>query len=158
MNSVSEKIKSCVQEIQIGNAQLGVFSLSDTPPEYAPIFTLSYLGDAWYELWCRQLVLQRTDQSRSVNRRVVGLVRCEMQAQLAESLHPFLNVTEQQVFQRGKNSKVVSRPKNSSVKDYRAATGFECLVGYWYLSHQLDRFLHMMQTDPAQHLIQPLLQ
>ena len=68
------------------------------------------------------------------------MVRCEFQAKvLAEQLRPLLTEEEAEVCQRGRNAHVSHVPKNSSVADYHAATAFECLFGYLYLSGRLDR-------------------
>ena len=40
---------------------------------------------------------------------------------------------------RGKNTSKASVAKNASVEEYRASTGFECLLGYLKLTNQDDR-------------------
>ncbi|MBF0288122.1 MAG: ribonuclease III [SAR324 cluster bacterium] len=119
----------------------------------ASIFTLSYLGDAWYELWCRQMVLSLTKKPDAVHRKVTHIVCCQAQALLAAAIYPSLNSEEQKVFQRGKNRKDLSCPKNATMKDYRAATGFECLIGYWYLTENTNRFSSLMQKETVQELL-----
>jgi len=47
-------------------------------------FSLAYLGDAFFELWCRQKILQRVQNRRLVHQHVVQWVRCQTQAQLAK--------------------------------------------------------------------------
>ena len=60
-------------------------------------------------------------------------VRASAQSKAAEKMLPNLTETELDIYKRGRNAK--SRvPKNSSVADYRRATGMECLFGYLYLS------------------------
>ncbi|HBI62653.1 MAG TPA: ribonuclease III, partial [Lachnospiraceae bacterium] len=34
---------------------------------------------------------------------------------------------------------------NASIIDYRVATGFEALLGYLYLKHQMDRSLFLVK-------------
>ncbi|MBF0278394.1 MAG: ribonuclease III [SAR324 cluster bacterium] len=120
-------------------------------------FTLSYLGDAWYELWCRQMVLSQMQKPEFVHERVTHIVRCQAQAKVVKAIAPLLNHEEQLVFRRGKNRKTLTCPKNASVKDYRAATGFECLVGYWYLTQKTERFAALMQSEKVQTLIKKKL-
>lgn len=121
------------------------------------VFTLSYLGDAWYEIWCRQKVLSVVGQSNRVHSFVTELVRCQAQASIAQLILGHLNFEEQQIFRRGKNKKPLSSPKHATVKDYRTATGFECLVGYWFLNGQQDRFYHFMESQDVCNLIDRLL-
>ena len=116
-------------------------------------FSLAYLGDAFFELWCRQKILQRLKNRGQVHRHVVQWVRCQTQSQLAQLILPHLKSEEGKIFRRGRNSKAVSPPKHASIKDYRAATGFECLVGYWYLEKQTDRFEVLMnRTEIIEYL------
>ena len=107
-------------------------------------FALSYIGDASFELWCRQKILQRLKNRRLVHLHVVQWVRCQTQAHLALLIQPLLNTEEEIIYRQGRNSKTVSPPKNAVMKDYRAATGFECLVGYWYLEKKTKRFEELM--------------
>ena len=58
---------------------------------------------------------------------------------LTEVLMPLFTQDEMDVCLRGRNAHVSHVPKNSSVADYHAATAFECVFGYLYLSGRLDR-------------------
>ncbi|MBF0236314.1 MAG: Mini-ribonuclease 3 [SAR324 cluster bacterium] len=103
-------------------------------------FSLSYLGDAWYELWCRHYILRQCSSARNVHPRVVAMVRCQTQAEIMRLILPLLTLDEEIVFKRGKNVKPQTCPRHASVKDYRFATGFECLLGYWYVQNNTNRF------------------
>lgn len=110
-------------------------------------FSLAYLGDVFFELWCRQKILQRLDNRKQVHLHVVQWVRCQTQARIALLIQPFLNIEEEKIFRQGRNSKTISPPKHAAIKDYRAATGFECLVGFWYLEKQTKRFEELMKRS-----------
>ena len=43
------------------------------------------------------------------------------------------------------NAKSYTTAKNASVADYRRATGFEALMGYLYLTGQIDRMLQLIK-------------
>ncbi len=116
-------------------------------------FSLSYLGDAYYELWCRTLVLKRVQPPNTVHRQVVELVRCQTQAKIAKLALPFLNDEEKQAFEKGRKMKPLTVPGHATAKQYRWATGFECLVGYWYLRCDSDRFETVMQNEPVMDYI-----
>ena len=53
-------------------------------------FYLSYMGDALFELWCRQKILQRYQNRKLVHNYVVKLVRCQTQSQIATIILPVL--------------------------------------------------------------------
>ena len=109
------------------------------------IFAFSYLGDVVYELWCRQtILLYQQSPPPQVHQLVVNLVCCQSQAILAKQLYPLLTEEEQKIFRLGKNMKPNSRPRNASVAEYRLATAFECVIGFWYLQQQQSRFEMLM--------------
>jgi ribonuclease-3 family protein len=126
-------------------------SSGDTWREWSS-FGLAYLGDAVFEIWCRKYALQRSQSARQVHKWVVGLVRCQTQSKLASLWYELLSDEEQQVFRRGRNQKPQTRPKHATVEEYRLATGFECVVGYWHLQQQ-DRLNEMMNLQMSRKLI-----
>ena len=72
-------------------------------------------------------------------------VCCQTQAHLAQLIQTYpITLEERNIFRQGRNNKVFSSPKHASIGEYRAATVFECLVGYWYLCKQVNRFEELM--------------
>ena len=49
-----------------------------------------------------------------------------------------LTPEEMSIYRRGRNQKSVTHSKNSSIQEYRRATGFEALIGYLYLTEQYE--------------------
>ena len=84
-------------------------------------------------MWRRQNILLRFQNRKRVHLHVVQWVRCQTQAHLTQLIQRFLTIEERNIFRQGRNNKVFSSPKHASIGEYRSATGFECLVGYWYL-------------------------
>ena len=60
------------------------------------------------------------------------------------------------VYKHGRNAKSATSAKNSSIIDYRIATGFEALVGYLYLSHKLNRVLELVKLGMERTGLMPL--
>ena len=52
---------------------------------------------------------------------------------------------EESVYRRGKNSKPHTTAKNASVADYMKATGFEAVLGYLYLTGDMERALYLVK-------------
>ena len=50
---------------------------------------------------------------------------------------------EMSVYRRGRNQKSSTHSKNSSIQEYRRATGFEALIGYLYLTEQYERMIDL---------------
>ncbi len=120
-------------------------------------FSLSYLGDSYYELWCRQVILQRLKNRKQVHKYVVQWVRCQTQSRLVKIMMPYLTLEEKKIFRQGRNSKVFSIPKHASTREYRSATGFECLVGFWYLGKDIKRFEELMSKTEVQEYLESVL-
>ena len=123
----------------------------------ASTFTLSYLGDACYELWCRKLVTHHYSNPKQVHRKTVQLVRCQTQSKLIELFLPLLSEEEIQIYKKGRNSRPQNVPKSASVEEYRKSTGFECLVGFWMLRDESERFEQLMNDENVQPFIESFI-
>ena len=55
-----------------------------------------------------------------------------------------LTEEEKAVYRRGRNAKSVTMAKHATMKDYRMATGFEALMGYLYLTEQMERMAELL--------------
>ena len=111
------------------------------------------MGDAIFELWCRQKILERFQNRKLVHNFVVKLVRCQTQAEIVTIILPFLTTEEKKIYFRGRNGKIISIPKHATVKIYRKANGFECLVGYLYFNNETKRFEQLMnKTEVFAHI------
>ena len=66
-------------------------------------------------------------------------VSSSSQKELIEVLMPILTPKEISVYKSGRNSKVLSKPKNAKLDNYHSATGFEDLWGYLYLNKEFSR-------------------
>jgi len=116
-------------------------------------FYLTYIGDALFELWCRQKILDRYQNRKLVHNYVVQLVRCQTQAQIATIILPVLTPEEKKIYLQGRNGKVISIPKHATVKEYRKASGFECLVGYFFVIKKTKRFEQLMnKREVIEHM------
>ena len=120
-------------------------------------FYLSYMGDAIFELWCRQRILDRFQNRKIVHNYVVQLVRCQTQARIATIILPILTSEEKKIFYRGRNGKVISIPGHATVKEYRKANGFECLVGYLFVKKETERFEQLMNNSDVFDHIESLI-
>ena len=98
--------------------------------------SLAYLGDAVYELYVRSRYLYPAKKISDYHNQVVNCVRAESQAQLLQSLKPYLSEQEQDLVRRGRNA-AGRCPARLSPRIYQEATALEALIGYLYL------------TDPA---------
>ena len=113
--------------------------------EYSPL-ALAYIGDGIYELVIRTLVVNKGNkQVQKLHKETSALVQASAQSRMMRRLQEELTEEEHAVYKRGRNAKSVSPAKNQSVTDYRRATGFEALMGYLYLTEQMERMVELIQ-------------
>lgn len=96
---------------------------------------LALIGDGVYEIFVRSYILsENIDLSaHKIHVKAIGYVKAKSQSTIIHNLENDLTEEELYIFKRGRNTKSATVPKNADVRDYRAATGFESLVGYLYL-------------------------
>jgi ribonuclease-3 family protein len=106
---------------------------------------LAYLGDAVYEVFIRERVIQ-TGQIHAdrLHKSGVKYVCASGQAKAIKVLFSILSTEESALVRRAKNHKSATKPKNVDHVTYKWATAFEALVGYLYLSEQNERLADMM--------------
>lgn len=114
--------------------------------QYSPL-NLAYIGDAVYEVIVRTILMERGNAPVNVlHKRASRLVKAEAQKDAYYRMKELLTEEEQSVFRRGRNAKSYTSAKNATIGDYRVATGFEALFGYWYLTGQTERMLRMAKA------------
>lgn len=94
------------------------------------VMALAYLGDARHSLYVRRrLVDKGVAKSGELNELSLRYVTCEAQAEMLRIIEPHLLEDERDTYRRAANSSHLNRPKRAHAADYRAATGFEAVVG-----------------------------
>lgn len=112
---------------------------------YSPL-TFAYIGDAIFEMVIRTLIVEEGQQAaNALHKHTTKIVCAGTQAALAEALLADMTEEEQDVYRRGKNTKIHSSAKNASLSDYRKATGFEAVCGYLYLSDRTQRVVELVK-------------
>lgn len=112
---------------------------------YSPL-TLAYIGDCIFDVVIRSVVVLRGNRAvNGLHKSTSHIVKAKTQAEMIEALCPELTQEELAVYRRGRNAKSHSSAKNASLGDYHKATGYEALVGYLYLTGQLDRAIMLMK-------------
>lgn len=112
---------------------------------YSPL-TLAYIGDAVFEIVIRTLIVEKGQRAaNTLHKHTTKLVCAQTQAKMAESVYELLSEKEQDIYRRGKNTKINSSAKNASLSDYRKATGFEALCGYLFLMDDTKRVTELIK-------------
>ncbi len=107
--------------------------------EQSPL-AMAFVGDAVYSLLIREhLVTDKRHPINKLNKMSVNYVSAKGQFMALELISELLTEEEANMVRRGKNTSKASVAKHASVEEYRASTGFECLLGYLKLTNQDER-------------------
>lgn len=103
---------------------------------------LAYMGDAVYEVYIRKHLLELgrvkpNDLHRASTKYVTAKAQAAQLHRLRET--GFLTDEEETVAKRGRNAKSGHVPKNTDVVTYSHSTGFEAVIGFLFLTGQLER-------------------
>ena len=106
---------------------------------------LAFVGDSVFDLYVREYVRASGLNTHMLHREAVKFVSAHAQAEAFIAIEAQLTPQEEYIYRRGRNTKPTTVPKNAGVKDYRSATGLETLVGYLFLTGQLERLDELME-------------
>lgn len=106
---------------------------------------LAYIGDAIFELFVRNYLVNRKDgHVNEYHKESTYYVKAGAQSKIIHALEPDLTDDEWTIVKRGRNQKPATVPKNANLIDYRYATGFEALLGYLFYTGDNERLITVM--------------
>lgn len=114
------------------------------------ILSLAYLGDAVYELYVREYLLNKNIvKVKELQEKAVSYVSAKNQVRLLEQINSMLKEDELEYVKKGRNAKSHKAPKNTDILTYKHATGFETLIGYLYLNdkQRLEEIMQIILED-----------
>lgn len=108
---------------------------------------LAFVGDSVLELLVRQRLVEhhRLNPGR-LNAEKVKYVSARAQFREEQLLEPLFTEDERAVFRRGRNATKATVAKHASPEEYRASTGFECLLGWLYLRGDMARVQELFEA------------
>lgn len=108
----------------------------------------AYLGDAIWELFIREITILKTQNAKDLHKMTTDKVKAQYQCDLLVSLEEELTEDEQEIMRRARNLPVpVAR--RSMQAEYRMATAFEALIGWWHNNdkQRLDAILEKLKNN-----------
>ena len=101
---------------------------------------LAYIGDVVWEALVRTDLVLKKLNVHHMHDQCIRFVNAHAQAEWLALLRSTLTEEETEIVRRGKNAHAHhSAPKNQQPADYVAATAFEALLGYLYLTGNEER-------------------
>ena len=107
---------------------------------------LAFVGDAVYSAVIRtRLVAKGNQKTNDLHKHANTFVKASAQFEALKTLLPILTEQESDVVRRAVNYKTNNIAKHASIEEYKHATGFEALIGYLYISNQIERLEELIK-------------
>lgn len=102
---------------------------------------LAFIGDGIYEVFIRTYLVEQNREMlvHKLHVKAISYVKAHSQSEFIKAIESELTEEEMYFYRRGRNAKSGTVPKNADVQEYRAATGFEALIGYLYITEKTER-------------------
>ena len=97
----------------------------------------AHLGDAVWEVFVRDYVVLKTSNSKLLHKMTTDRVNAVFQKGILEFITGDLTEEEHELVRRARNLSIPIG-RRAIQHDYRLATAFEVLIGYWY-KHNTER-------------------
>ena len=107
---------------------------------------MAFIGDSVYTTYIKSIKLDLFSCKVNVlTKETSVLVNAKFQR---DSLFKIMNeLTEEEldIVKRARNSNIHTKAKNYSIEEYRYATAFEALIGYLYLTKDIERLNYLLR-------------
>lgn len=101
---------------------------------------MAFVGDSVYSTYIKTHILDLyTKKVNNLTKDTAKLVNASAQKEALFKVYDILTEDEKDIVRRARNSNIHTKAKNYTIEEYRHATAFEALIGYLYLSNQIDR-------------------
>lgn len=110
--------------------------------------TWAYIGDSVFELYVRDYLVKTTNlKPHKLHLKTIQYVKAQAQAQILSKISQDLTNEEKEIVKRARNTENHHIPKNANPTDYMYSTAFEGLIGYLYLTEQLERLNEILKLS-----------
>lgn len=107
--------------------------------------TLAFIGDAVHTLFIRSYFIKNSASIPEIQHNLSSnFCRAKSQSEALDYLGEFFNEQEKDLAKRTRNVKNHNASKNTSLEDYKKATAFEAVIGYLYLTNQIERLQDLL--------------
>lgn len=140
IDNIMDLIKD-IKDINVGS------NIKD--PQNENMLNLAYIGDVIYDLYISDNMIRLYNGKKKINdinKMIQSYLCAKGQARFVESLidKDILKDDELDIYRHARNAKSSTKSKNSSIVDYRKATGFEAMLGYLYYKNDTKRLMKIL--------------
>jgi len=101
---------------------------------------LAFIGDSVYSLLLRLNVLKEGKSLQAMHLKTSYSVSASAQTIALDEIMTALDDEEKDIVRRGRNAHAKHQaPKSATTAEYSASTGFEALIGFHFLTGNMDR-------------------
>ena len=109
---------------------------------------LAYIGDAYYELQIRLFLLNKgITNPNKLHKEAVKYVSASAHSKVMNVLKEELSEEELRIFCRGRNYNYKHSRKNLKLDEYLASSGYEAVIGYLYLTNNMERLEEIIKRS-----------
>ena len=94
----------------------------------------AHIGDSVWEVFVRSYTIYKTSNMKLLHKITTDRVNAVFQKEMLNFISQYLTEEEQELARRARNLSIPIGRKNIQA-DYRQATAFEVLIGYWYIEN-----------------------
>ena len=107
----------------------------------------AHIGDAVWEVFVRTYTIYKTSNAKLLHKITTDRVNATFQKNMLNLIISDLTEEENEMIRRARNLPIPIG-RRSIQADYRQATAFEVLIGYWYLHNKerLEYFYNFFKT------------
>ena len=99
--------------------------------EIMPLRNYAHIGDAVWEVFVRDYTILKTSNSKILHKITTDRVNAKFQKEMLNFITPQLTDEELEIARRARNLPIPIGRRHIQI-DYRQATAFEVLLGWWY--------------------------
>ncbi len=108
---------------------------------------LAYIGDTVWDTMIRYELIRKKLNVHHMHVECVRYVNAHAQARWLKAIEGGMTEPEKDIARRGRNAHAKHPvPKNQNPEDYAAATGFEAVIGFWYLTGRDEKIRDCINT------------
>ena len=112
---------------------------------------LAFVGDTVYSLYVRErLALSGCGKVSQLQKVAAQVVSAKGQSEFLDKLLPNFTDEEAEIFRRGKNAKKATKSKSASSLEYNRSTGLEAVLGYLYLTGEVERIRELLALSDVE--------
>ena len=108
--------------------------------EHFVLRNYAHIGDSVWELFVRTYTVYKTSNAKILHKITTERVNATFQKDMLLYIYDELTEDETDFAKRARNISIPIGRRNIQ-QDYRQATAFEALIGYWYI-HDKERLSH----------------